>query len=275
MTEGHIKVDRKIINWEWYNDANMVHLFLHLLIKANYKTGKFQGITVRRGQLITGRLKLATVLGLTEMQIRSCLNKLKSTNEITVKVTNRFSIITVCKYDDYQSLKERDNQQDNQPAIQQITNKQPTDNQQITTIEEGKEEEERKEDNKNPLWFLKFYHSNYENYKSVFNGQSSSEKMFNEWKGFIDLIYSNKFEEIFECKFISPHDFEKLSADNKFPKEKWKKVIEDILATGVKKEHNLFFRIPKFMEYGNKPNNFSDKSPGSASRARVKALRDY
>ena len=106
--------------------------------------------------------------------------------------------------------------------------------------------------------------------------------MFTEWKSFIDFIYANKFEEIFECKFISPHDFEKIYANNKFPKENWEKVLKAILSTGIKPEHNLFFRIPKFIEYestisdkSNRGASGGDKSTGAVSKARIQALRDY
>ena len=145
-SQGHIKIDRRILNWEWYRDSNMVHVFLHLLLTANYSDSRFQGFLVKRGQLITGRLKLATTLGLTEMQIRTCLNKLKSTNEITIKSTNKFSIITICKYDSYQSNSIKDNQQNNQQDNQRTTNEQPTNNQQTTTSNNNKEEKEFKEE---------------------------------------------------------------------------------------------------------------------------------
>lgn len=100
------------------------------------------------------------------------------------------------------------------------------------------------------LWFLKYYHSTYENYKSVFNGQSASNEMFLEWKAFIDFIYENKYEDVFECKFISPQDFEKLVTKNNFKREVWDTTLKSILSTGIKPEHNLFFRIPQFMGYG-------------------------
>ncbi len=57
------------------------------------------------------------------------------------------------------------------------------------------------------LWFLKYYHSNYESYKSAFNGQSTTELIFLEWKKFIDFIYKKSYEDIFRCKFVTPHDF--------------------------------------------------------------------
>jgi len=91
---------------------------------------------------VTGRKKLSAELGITQQTIRTCLNHLKSTNEITVEPTNKFSIITVCNYNSYQSENGRVNQQKLEATNQQLTNNQPTTNQQLTTIEEGKEREE-------------------------------------------------------------------------------------------------------------------------------------
>src|SRR3990167_268088 len=97
-----IKLHRKITEWEWYTDANTNRLFMHLLLKANFKSNRWQGVEILPGQLVTGRKVLADELKLSEQEIRTSLNKLKSTNEITIKSTNKFSIVTVCKWLDYQ-----------------------------------------------------------------------------------------------------------------------------------------------------------------------------
>ncbi len=128
-----ITVDRKILKWEWYQDVKVFHLFLYFLLRANWEDGRWKGVDVKRGQLITGRLQLSKDTGLSEMEIRTCLKKLKTTNEITTKVTNKYTIITVCKYDVYQNRYDSNNQQINQQINQPTTSQQPTINQQLTT----------------------------------------------------------------------------------------------------------------------------------------------
>lgn len=145
MDNSFIKLHRRILKWEWYTDPNMFHFFLHLLLKASFKDGRYRGVDVKKGQLVTGRIELATDTGLSEMQIRTCIKKLKSTNEITTFATNKYTIITVCKYDSYQDNKVDSNQQNNQLRNQRTTNEQPTSNQRVTTIEEGLIREEGKE----------------------------------------------------------------------------------------------------------------------------------
>ena len=103
MHRGFIKFYRRFLEWEWYEDINCVRLFIHLLLKSNYKDNKWQGIEVKRGQLITSIKHLSKETGLSEQQVRSTIKKLISTNEITSKATNKFTIITIEKYSLYQS----------------------------------------------------------------------------------------------------------------------------------------------------------------------------
>jgi len=142
-----ITVDRKILKWEWYQDVKVFHLFLYFLLRANWEDGRWKGIDVKRGQLITGRLQLSKDTGLSEMEVRTCQNKLKKTGEITIKSTSKYSIITICKYDTYQNKFDNSNQQVNHQINQQLTNNQPTTNQQITTNNtlNNKEEVNKKE----------------------------------------------------------------------------------------------------------------------------------
>lgn len=135
--QGRVKFHRKITERERYSDANTFRVFFHLITIANHKDWKRQWIEVKRWQTITGRIELAKQLNLSEMQIRTSLDKLERTGEISKKVTSRYSIITVVKYCDYNDYDLEDNQQ--------ITNKQPTDNQQLTTNKNDKKKKEWKE----------------------------------------------------------------------------------------------------------------------------------
>lgn len=136
---GHIKIDRKILNWEWYQDITVFHLFLYLLLKASHKDTKWKGQDIKRGQLVFGRLKCSKDTGLSEQNVRTCISKLKSTREITSNPTNKFTVITICKYDFYQSGEFTTNQQINQQNVTRLTNNQPTTNQQLTTYNNDKE----------------------------------------------------------------------------------------------------------------------------------------
>ena len=119
MNDGWLKLYRKITEWEWYNHSQMVHLFLHLVIKASSTDKVWQGIKVCRGQAIVSRPKLCAETGISERTIRTCLQRLVSSGEIQIKTTSKYSIITICKYGDYQPIGQQGDQQGDQPNDQQ------------------------------------------------------------------------------------------------------------------------------------------------------------
>jgi hypothetical protein len=123
---GFITLDRKILKWEWYSDINTCRVFIHLLLTANHADGMVRGTLVKRGQVLTGRLKLSKDLRLAERPTRTSLERLQTTGEITIKTTNKHSVITIVKYDLYQSVKGKNDQQNDQ----QNANKTPTNVQQ-------------------------------------------------------------------------------------------------------------------------------------------------
>lgn len=148
MHRGYIKFYRKFLEWEWYQDSNCVRLFLHLLLKANFKDNRWQGTEVKRGQLITSINHLSKETGLSEQQVRSTIKKLISTSEITSKATNKFTIITIEKYSFYQSQEEEitNNLTSNTTNEQQTNNKQITNNQQqLKNVNNVKNENNEKE----------------------------------------------------------------------------------------------------------------------------------
>jgi len=103
MAGRFIKLYDKILNWEWYSDINTCRLFIHLLLKANYKDQMFQGEVIRRGQMATSLSALASQTCLSERQIRVSLDKLKMTGEVSSSTRPRCRIITIIHYDEYQS----------------------------------------------------------------------------------------------------------------------------------------------------------------------------
>ena len=122
---GWIKIHRKITEWEWFNDSKTVHLFLYLLAKANFEPKKWRGVQVERGQLIFGRRQASKDTNISERGIRTCIERLKSTHEIAIKTTNKYSIITICKFEDYQILEKQNDPQNDQQAVKPTTSKRP------------------------------------------------------------------------------------------------------------------------------------------------------
>jgi DNA-binding transcriptional regulator YhcF (GntR family) len=140
--EGWIKLHRKFLDWEWFKVDDMVKLFIYLLIAANFEEKKWRGITIKRGQILTGINSLNEATKISHQTLRTCLKRLENTGEITSKSTNKYTIITICNYDSYQELKDATNKQKHK----QLTNDQQTTNKQLTTTKElKKDKKERKE----------------------------------------------------------------------------------------------------------------------------------
>lgn len=118
---GYIKLHRKLVDWEWYTDVNVKVVFLHLLLTANFKKNVYQGIEVLPGQTIVGTNALAVNTGLSRQQVRTALNKLVLTNEITIKSTNKFSLVTIENWASYQF----ENETSTNKSTNKSTNNQP------------------------------------------------------------------------------------------------------------------------------------------------------
>lgn len=133
-----IKIFRELLQWEWFQKAEMVQLFIYLLLKANCVDKQWQGITIKRGQIATSNATMRQDLRLSEQQIRTCIKRLISTGEITYKSTNRYVIITICNYDKYQDGGNSINEQNNEQTNNQSTDEQRAINEQSTTTKEIK-----------------------------------------------------------------------------------------------------------------------------------------
>lgn len=130
---GWVKLHRKMLEWEWADEPNVMHLFIHLLLNANHKDKKWHGMTIKRGQFVTGLGKLSEQTGLSVQTIRTCIKRLKSTGEVTDLADNRGRIITICKWDDYQLI------YSDRPTEHLTINQQAT-NKQLTTTKNDKNE---------------------------------------------------------------------------------------------------------------------------------------
>lgn len=123
-----IKLDRNIINWRWYKNANTFRVFIHLLLSANVTSHGFEKITVNRGELVSSYDRIAEAVGLSNQQVRTAIEHLKETEELTVRKYPKYQVFTIVNYDYYQSNQQANNRQ--LTVNQQSSNSQLTGNQQ-------------------------------------------------------------------------------------------------------------------------------------------------
>ncbi|NIP33187.1 hypothetical protein GWN26_15025, partial [Candidatus Saccharibacteria bacterium] len=90
-----------------------------------------QAVILNPGQFLFGRKKASEDTCLSQQNVRTALKVLIAHHQITIKSTNKYSIISITNWHRYQPATT-----DNQPAKQPAS--QPTDNQQITTYKNNK-----------------------------------------------------------------------------------------------------------------------------------------
>ena len=101
-TEGFIKLPRSLLEWCWYEDANVFRLYVHLFFKAAFKDGEWKTEKIKKGQLITSRKKLAEQLKISESMVTRILKKLESTGDISLKSNSQYTVITLLKWAEFQ-----------------------------------------------------------------------------------------------------------------------------------------------------------------------------
>lgn len=130
MHRGYVKDWRRILEWEWYTDYKTCHLFRHCILRANIEDKQWKGQLIKKGSFVTSLENLSSETGLSVQNIRTSLKKL--TSEITIKTTNRNTIISIKNYENYQGL------------TSNLTNNQQTTNKLLTTTKEYKNEKNEK-----------------------------------------------------------------------------------------------------------------------------------
>lgn len=114
---GWIKLHRRILDNEIWQDVTAFRLFTLLLLKASHKDGvKTRGIEVNRGQYLRSYSKLAEDLEYVEGRgfkkvskstVERKVKKLVDEGMISVSETVNGTMFTITKYDDYQGLDDK------------------------------------------------------------------------------------------------------------------------------------------------------------------------
>jgi hypothetical protein len=134
MHRGYIKLWRKLFDSKMHRNHKLYVLWTWLLGNVTHKEMVyFEGnkhITLMPGQIVTGRKRLADELSMGVQSVRTILHSLEKLGNLTIKSTNRYSIITIVNWNTYQS--------DEEKSTNKLTNNQPATNQQLTTKQEQK-----------------------------------------------------------------------------------------------------------------------------------------
>lgn len=121
-----IKIYRKIMDNGMFQDSKTLHVFLFLLLKANVKQSEWCGRTIKRGQLVTSYGSISENTGMSISSARRAMKSLMASGEIITEPTNRYNLVTIVKYNDYQDkyadCEQPDEQSGEQSAEHRIKN---------------------------------------------------------------------------------------------------------------------------------------------------------
>lgn len=103
---GFVKIFRSLKDWEWYDDHNATRLLVHLLLSVNYEDKKWKGIDIPKGSMVLSWGTLSDETGLTVKQCRTAMSKLESSKEVARKVTNKYQLVSLVKWEKFQIIQE-------------------------------------------------------------------------------------------------------------------------------------------------------------------------
>ena len=97
-----IKLDRNILRWCWYGNANVFRVFIHLLLTAGTECREVDGHVIGRGDVLTSLERMGQQLSMSKQEVRTALATLKKTGEITQYKVGRNVVYHIANYDRYQ-----------------------------------------------------------------------------------------------------------------------------------------------------------------------------
>ena len=104
---GWVRLYRKIMSSPFYRKSAYVHLWVHILLKANYREHRifWNGavMTIQAGQFVTGRDVLARETGICPSTVERILKFFENEQQIEQQTTNKFRVITVVNWYEYQA----------------------------------------------------------------------------------------------------------------------------------------------------------------------------
>tara|TARA_R110002020_G_scaffold321901_2_gene537761 strand:+ start:2375 stop:2965 length:591 start_codon:yes stop_codon:yes gene_type:complete len=102
MSNGYIKLHRKILDNGVFADAELLKVFVWCILKANTTPNIVYGRKVDVGQFITGRVSAAEELHLKPSTVYKRMQVLKKQGYIDINSSTKNSLVTVVKFKAYQ-----------------------------------------------------------------------------------------------------------------------------------------------------------------------------
>lgn len=212
--KGWIKLHRKIIDKGYYKKSQYVHLWLHLLLKANHKNEEFMWnseiIIIKDGQFLTGRKELSQETGIPESSIEDILKIFERQHQIQQQKTTKYRIITILNWKEHQQSDIKSNNRATTEQQQADTNKNDNnDKNEKNIIQAAKPQADINK-------FIKLFESVNPSYEQLFKNKTqrgAMERLLKKWgeekieatiKALPEIIIKP-----YAPKIITPYDLEK------------------------------------------------------------------
>ena len=150
--QGWIKLHRQLLYSDTFKNDKLLKVWIYCLLKATHAecdcvVGR-QTVKIKPGQFVFGRKKASTELDMPESTIRDYVELLVKSKNIDIKSTNKYSLITVIKWGDFQEK--------NETSDSKSDSKRTADGQQMDTYKNVKNVENEKEylNTFEHVWFL-------------------------------------------------------------------------------------------------------------------------
>ena len=115
--KGWLKLHRSIMTSSVFSNSKLLKFWIWILCKAFTVPSKvtvgLQEVDVDKGQFVFGRFAAANELQMTNSTVYKYLKLLEKERMVVVKSNNKFSIVSVVNWCDYQDKKEKEEQQSN------------------------------------------------------------------------------------------------------------------------------------------------------------------
>lgn len=232
--EGWIKIHRKIVQHEIWNDVTTFRLFMLLLLKATHQDIVVKGVNIKRGQYLRSYSKLAEDLeykegrGLKKVSkstILRCIKKLVSEEIVSISETEHGTLFTILKYEEYQGFEqhqETEHRTDNKPNAERTRNEVGTNPEQEQEQKNNNNKKNIKDntckrdkriykDDSDEMKLVEFFVLEIRKNDESFKGPSNKQTWCDDFRKIIEIDKRDKREISELIRWVQQNDFWKAN----------------------------------------------------------------
>lgn len=219
-----------MLDWKWFDDDKTFKLLMYLILTVNFKDKEWKGITIKAGQKVISIRNLSETLGWSNRTLRTHLSRLIESGELTKKTTNKYTLVTLVKWEQMQI--------DKNEATNELPHK-------VHTTKERKESKESKEE---------YIYPSFDDFWNLYDKKIDVKKCKSKWQKLPHAIKKNIMDYIPKYKLSNKDKQYRKNPATFLNNESWNNDIE------VKKERIRLVPLPNPYEHPIEHKKASDKN---------------